>query len=531
MTGKVLTEKFKSQNAIDFYNKLNTDNDYIMASCVSAIQGDIVNSVAARNEFMRRVIFGNKITTDDARFLFKKIEWVSGKVYAQYDDTIDLTDRSYYVTVLVGEIDEANYRVYKCINNNANTPSTVSPSTVSFDPSDDGYFGTGDGYIWKYMFDVSPAEYTKYQTQAELPYKIPQTPTTGNDGIYNVVIEETSEIALTLFSEHNVGRCQILSTTQEASGLWASRVQAQSTVQVKAEENAYVGMYLEVQGNVYNILGSSKPANVTGNIFIIRTVEKPPEEICFVKPKILITNSNNGGTTCLASGILDQFGRLVRVHFNTHGSGYTYAKAKLVLPPSLKDFDNIVQLRPIVSPAGGHGADPIIELKMSKIGIVTNFVALTSNATPDVNTYTQVGLVKNPLFNTDTNQPLTFDNRKTLVVAGDVTNNVIANKYIVQTINDETVTAYVHEVNYDSDLNITEIKIVDYVGSSQTQVSVGTALVKTTETSNDGVSFQINSIDQGDYQDMTGDLLHFVNFDPITRTPDNVEKIKLIFDF
>lgn len=531
MAGKVLTEKFKSQNAIDFYNNLDTDNDYIMASCATAVPSDIVNSVAAKNEFMRRVIFGNKITTADARFLFRKIEWVSGKVYAQYDDIVDLTDRDYYVSILVGQVDEANYRIYKCINNNANSASVVSPSTVSFDPTDDGYFGTGDGYIWKYMFDVTPAEYTKYQTQAELPYKTPVNPTTGNDGIYNIIIEETSEIALTLFSEHNVGTCQILSTVQEASGLWASRVQASTTVLVKSEENSYAGMYLEVQGTVYNIIGSSKPANITGNVFIVRTIEKPPEEICYVKPKILVTNSNSGGTTCLASGILDEFGRLVRVHFNRHGSGYNYAKAKLILPPSLKDFDGIVNLRPIVSPSGGHGVDPIIELKMSKVGIVTNIVSLPTTETPDSNTYTQVGLVRNPGFTEPLLNPLTFDNRKTFIVVGDVTNTVEPNKYIEQTTSDETATAYIHDVEYDSDLNITIVKVVDFVGAAQTQISVGVAFVKSSLDSSDSISFEINTIEQGSYQNMSGDLLHFVNFDPITRTPDNVEKIKLIFDF
>mgnify|MGYP001091606689 CR=1 FL=1 len=530
MTSKVLTEKFKSQNALDFYNNLNVETYHVMASCVTDISGDVVNSVAAKNEFLRRVIFGNSITKDDARFLFRKISWVDGKIYTEYDDVVDLTNKDYYVTILIGDIDEASYRVYKCINNNAGSASTVSPSTVSFGEMDDGYFGTSDGYIWKYMFDITPSEYTKYQTVSALPYR-PLSSYNANDGIYNMKISESSDLALTLFSEHNLGACQILSTSQDADGNFANRVQViNQLINIKTEENAYVGMTLEVNGELYDIIGSSKPSNLTGNILIIKTNEAPPIQKCFVKPKITITNSNNGGIKCQASGILDEFGRLVRVHFNEHGSGYTYANAKLELPRALSQFRDIVSLRPIVSPAGGHGADPVIELKMSSIGIVTNIVADSNTNTPGTNTYTQVGLVKNASFTTDESTPLFFDNRNKLIVLGDVTNSIEPNKYIVQE-NDETVYGYIHEVNYDADLNITDVWIVDYVGPAQTQLTSGIAQIKNAPNATDGISFEINNIEQGGYVDKTGDLLHFVSFDPITRTTENVEKIKFVFDF
>src|SRR6056300_80477 len=161
MTGKVLTEKFKSQNAIDFWNLLNETRFYMVASCVDNPNGDVVNCVADKNEFLRRIMFGNKITRDDARFLFRKIPWESGKVFTQYDDQVDLTDKDYYVSILTGEVNAAEYRIYKCILNNNGEPSTVSPSTVSFGDDDDGYFATSDGYAWKYMFSVLPSEYTK----------------------------------------------------------------------------------------------------------------------------------------------------------------------------------------------------------------------------------------------------------------------------------------------------------------------------------------------------------------------------------
>ena len=534
MTGKVLTEKYKSQNAINFYENLNDDTYYVAASCINNPNGDVVNSVAAKNEFARRVIFGNKITRDDARFLFKKIPWENAKIYTQYDDVVDLTNRDYYVSILTGEVDEANYRIYKCINNNAGSPSVVSPSVVSFDElTDDGYFTTQDGYTWKYMFSVTPTEYTKYQTSNELPYREPTTPYTANDGIYNIMIEESSELALTLFAQHNLGECTILSSEQESGGLYSSRILVPTGTFVKAESNSYVGMYLEIDGAVYDIVGSSKPSNQTNNIVIIKTSINPniqAQTKCFVKPKIIVSNSDTGGNTCIASGILDAFGRLVRVHFNSHGSGYTQATATLVLPPSLQEFTNLIKLRAIVSPENGHGASPIIELKMSKVGIVTSYVSTSTTNTPETNTYTQIGLIKDPVFNGDNPTPLTFDNRKVLICAGDITNTVETNKYVIQD-KDEIVSAYIHNVEYDSDLNLTYISVVDYKGPAAQDITTGSALVNDTISTTNGVSFTINSIEDGAYVDSSGSLLHFVSFDPITRNVDNVEKIKLIFDF
>ena len=533
MTGKVLTEKFKSQNAIDFWNSLNLERYYLVASCVDGPNGDVVNSVADKNEFKRRVMFGNKITRDDARFLFRKIAWESGKVYTQYDDQVDLTNTDYYVSILTGEVDAAEYRIYKCILNNGGEASSVSPSTVSFGEDDDGYFATSDGYVWKFMFSVLPSEYTKYQTVNQLPYRPSAPTTTPNDGIYGMEIIENTDVALSLFSQFNLGQCQLINVFQEADGTYAARIQVPNTSFIRTEANAYVGMYLEVNGTVYDIVGSSKPTNTTDNVLILKTdtpINISTQTKCFVKPKIQITESNTGGTRAVCSGVVDAFGRLAGVFFNSHGSGYTYAKAKLILPSSLQRYNDAVTLRPIISPDGGHGADPIIELKMSTIGIVSNFASTGSDSIPATNTYTQVGLLKEPLFTDVDQEPLTFDNRQVFLVTGDITESINQNDYLIQEI-DEELQGRVHEIVYDEDLNLTSVFVTDYNGATSNDYVPGTVFAKETLDSDTSVSFTINTIEEGDYVDSSGALLHYVSFDPITRTPDNVEKIKFIFDF
>jgi len=55
-------------------------------------------------------------------------------------------------------------RVYKCIDNNNGSPSTVMPSSISSD-----VFSTDDGYSWKFLYRIPPNLANKFLT----PYYIP----------------------------------------------------------------------------------------------------------------------------------------------------------------------------------------------------------------------------------------------------------------------------------------------------------------------------------------------------------------------
>lgn len=60
----------------------------------------------------------------------------------------------------------AQYNIYKCIWNAGGTPSTVSPSGTSTTQ-----FTTADGYVWKYMGSISPADTTAFYSSNFAPAK------------------------------------------------------------------------------------------------------------------------------------------------------------------------------------------------------------------------------------------------------------------------------------------------------------------------------------------------------------------------
>lgn len=97
------------------------------------------------------------IDKSDMKLGVKSYSWNSQVIYSQYDPLKN-------PVAVVGEnSDESyefpfycinNFKIYKCLNNNNDSMSTVPPSS-----SGTGVEILADGYVWKYMATISPEEY------------------------------------------------------------------------------------------------------------------------------------------------------------------------------------------------------------------------------------------------------------------------------------------------------------------------------------------------------------------------------------
>jgi len=184
----------------------------------------------------------------------------------------------------------------------------------------------------------------------------------------------------------------------------------------------------------------------------------------------------------------------------------------------------------VISPRGGHGSDPISEMYMSKIMIVTNFITNNLTNIPDTNTYTKVGLIKNPSFVGNTT-PLDFDNRLVITSNSDLTSTVNQNDYLEQTVNGENITGRIHEIAYDANTNLTTMYVAEYEGAFSDTFQPGDASAKANLDDTESNTVTINTVSNKTYVAYSGDLLHFIDFDPIERQADRKEKIKFVFDF
>ena len=118
-------------------------------------------------------IFGKRIASSNIRRIIRKNEWTSNTKYEMYrhdysisnrsplTDSSRLYDANYYVL-------NSDYRVYICIDNGSSginpsiNGSLDEPKITDVEPKPAGE--SGDGYLWKYLFTVSPSDVIKFDS-------------------------------------------------------------------------------------------------------------------------------------------------------------------------------------------------------------------------------------------------------------------------------------------------------------------------------------------------------------------------------
>jgi hypothetical protein len=134
------------------------------------------------------ILFGKRITSDNIRRLIRKVSWEKNTIYELYrhdysvqnpspkTNSYRLYDANYYVI-------NKDYRVYLCIDNGSKStnrlgnPSQDEPLFIDLEPSRAGE--SGDEYVWKYLFTVSPSDIIKFDSIEYIP--VPADWETSND--------------------------------------------------------------------------------------------------------------------------------------------------------------------------------------------------------------------------------------------------------------------------------------------------------------------------------------------------------------
>ena len=121
------------------------------------------------------MLFLKKVQENDVTRVIPRIDWQSGTTYDMYRNTYsgdNLTPVSSSTTLYGSNyyVMNSEYRVYLCINNGANPNSTGEKSIYEPRFVDDAPRAAGtDGYVWKYLYTISPADVVKFATSKYLP--------------------------------------------------------------------------------------------------------------------------------------------------------------------------------------------------------------------------------------------------------------------------------------------------------------------------------------------------------------------------
>lgn len=91
------------------------------------------------------------------------------------------------------------------------------------------------------------------------------------------------------------------------------------------------------------------------------------------------------------------------IEMTDRGYGYSYATALVLGNTGISSNGITLQANnanvvPIISPKGGHGSDPVSELKADTVGISVDFANSQGGQIPAVNDFRQVSILKDPLF-------------------------------------------------------------------------------------------------------------------------------------
>jgi len=203
----IITDQIRILNARNFLDGITTSGSsyysFIGLPNATDIQSDWDNNPPSpvdnfdnENEIWETMIGLKKITSSDVRLVVPKIEWRSGNTFDMYrhDYNTSNTAKVSGATNLYGAsfyVMNSEYRVYICLQNGTTpetpngAPSLDEPTFVDLEPRAAG--SSGDGYIWKYLYTIAPADIVKFDSTNYIP-----VPSNWEDSTTNASVRDNA---------------------------------------------------------------------------------------------------------------------------------------------------------------------------------------------------------------------------------------------------------------------------------------------------------------------------------------------------
>ena len=478
------------------------------------------DSFEQENSYHDSMLFAKRITASDVRRVVPNRVWTAGESYDMYKHNIDidnvasvngatnLYDSKFYVIT-----DE--FKVYICINNGSKPDtagvmtvekSTSQPTHVDLSPRPAG--DGSDGYLWKYLYTIKPADVIKFATDDFIP--VPESWGDSNTiDVKNAAVD---------------GKIETILVTN-------------------------AGQNYSYENEISGIDGTSN--TVIPNVPIYGDGEGGTASVTIAGGFVTSVDVSNGGSgyTC--------------AHLELNSASVKTGKVNL--PPN---SPNEAKFEVIIPPQGGHGADIYRELGAYRVLIHSKFDD-TKDDLPDYitsNNFSRVGIIKNPIKQDATGSSSVLIDTTTATTLGAIKllgDNTLTkypiNSYIYQDISDsEKAVGLV--ASYDKLTNILRYyqpvglstlsssgnRLLDFASVSGTKIeggsnnsgdSVATPLEVDTSFNlsnvgdvNVGVSF-VNGIAKPEIKKYSGEVIYIDNRNKVTRSSTQKEEIKIVIEF
>lgn len=442
-------------------------------------------------DIRKEMLFGKKITANNASKMIRKIEWSSNTVYDYYDHRdADLYTKDFYV------VNSAN-NVYKCLFNNDSSPSTSEPVYLG-----NTAITTGDGYIWKYMYSISSFGADKFATANLIPIEAnTDVITSAVPGSIEVIEIDDQGLNYTVY---NTGTIQdVVSNTVfriENSASSTNNIYTTSTIYIQTGTGA--GSISEITNYISNTSG--KFVTTENSLNLDTTSEY------IISPTVNVEGDGSG--VIAFSTVNMSTGKLTSISVQNTGSGYTFANVSIV---SNTIHGSGAVASAIISPIKGHGSDPANELGAETLAITVDFTGTESNTIPLDISFRQSGIIRNPTeFSSNTIYANTTFNHTISFTPTYIGGQVFTEGELIRGVLSNN-TAEVLFAN-------TSLAIV-YM-TDTTSLQNGETVIGQTS----GVNATILNLTSRDINKYSGNILYYSNFSPLTRSDINSETIKLI---
>lgn len=557
---ETLTSLLKTDTVRLFYDDLQANDFYVFVSSVTRPDEDRINvnnSIKSKNIFLDNVIFGKKILNDDCKFMIRYYPWQEGQTFIQYDDSVDLEGERFYCVVGPNINDTGDYRVYKCLyNNNGGTVSTAPNFNAT---TTEQIYRTADGYIWKYMYKLTQAEFEAYNAVGYIPvvddFTFAPFDPDANNAPANTQPTTTGSQLDQIFVENYESNAGY----PKATGDLVDRPGNDGTVRVRGSlefplneiTNYYTGMTMVMRASsgvsyVYTISTYDYDDDAQEADIQLSAGDDPQGDGLVkgnsfeIVPRLKIEGNGTG-----AEGYpVVESGRITSILMTNKGEGYHTVTAEIVDPlynydpGSPNSVDIRAQIRPIMSPQGGHNTDRLQELKCRHILLYGYITEDNNNQIGKTNTYSHLGIVKEPEWaNTNPDSPdyapLVFDNRIKIVT--DDYGSVTVDEVLTQ-VNDDNETCFAGRV-HQIDASANTIYLYDYNRVHPSQPDNDIAFDPTIDFQNEsGVTIEINSpvannVTESVLTQRSGLVYFMEDFTPLERTSQSREEYKLLLEF
>lgn len=335
----------------------------------------VENDFSGFRRMYDQMVIGTKLDTTNFNPLVPMVKWTSNTVYAEFDDQDNnITTDAFYVLT-------SNNKVFKCIYNNFGAPSTIEPtdSTPSGMPST-----LSDGYRWYYLYSITNTQNTTFSTSNYMPvFKEANVVANAISGaILNVKVTSSGNgypAANGTITFANNGTILISSSVVSIPNYYAN-----STLTVVGNNNLVTN---------HTILSSSSN-NGAQQVRIANTFtanEIAPGYTFTIGPTVNVVGDGSGFKGhCVMNA---NNGSVISINVFNAGNGYNYANVTFVAASGLGSG---ATARAVISPPGGHGADPVAELFCEHLGVSGTFSNTISAFNQDF-TFRTIGIVKNPI--------------------------------------------------------------------------------------------------------------------------------------